>query len=79
MFAYPFIFYLIFLFKNVVANRQYGGVQITVVYKCLCYPKVGNVLQFICEIWGFGFRVCGVKPVCILPGADAAYNDTYME
>lgn len=79
MFVYPFIFYLIFLFKNVVAYRQYGSIQITVVYSCLCCQKVGNVLQFICEIWGFGFTVCGLKPVFISPGTDAAYSDIYME
>lgn len=79
MFVYPFIFYFIFLFKNDVGNKQYGGIQITVVYSCLCCQKVGSVLQFTCEIWGFGFTVCGVKPVFMSLGTDAAYSDIYME
>lgn len=73
------MFYLIFLLKNVVANKQYGGIQIAVVYKCLCYPKLGNVPEFRCEIWIFGFTVCGVKSVFISPGADASYSDMSVE
>lgn len=75
---FSFVFYLIFLLKNVVAHKQYGGIQITVC-KCPCYRKVGNVLQFICEIRGFDVTVCGVKPIFISLGADAAYSGVYME
>lgn len=76
---FSFVFYLIFLVKNVVAIKQYGGIQIAVVYKCLRYLKLGNVPQFRCEICIFGFTGCGVKSVFVSPVADASYSEMYME
>lgn len=76
---FSFIFYLIFLLENVVANKQYGGIQIAVVYKCLCYLKLGNAPQLRCEIRIFSFTVGGINSVFISPGADDFNIDMYME
>lgn len=63
------------MLRNVVANKQYGGIERAVIYKCLCYPKLGNVPQFRCEIWIFCFTVCGVKSVFISLVTDASYSE----
>lgn len=51
---FSFIFYLVFLLKNVVANKQYGGIQIALAYKCLlCEARKCSTVQ----MWNLDFQL----------------------